>query len=64
MSDEIDMAQDHIEREEDMRRKYRKPAALEVDPTGSCLNCGEFLTGKERWCDQYCREDWQKRRNK
>lgn len=64
MSDEIDMAQDHIEREEEMRRKYRKAATLEAQPVGACLNCGESLKGNERWCDRHCQEDWQKRRNK
>lgn len=64
MGDEIDLAQDHIEREEEMRRRYRQPAKLEALPTGECLNCGEHLEGEARWCDEYCREDWQKRRNK
>lgn len=32
--------------------------------SGFCLNCGEKITQKERWCDADCRDDWQKRQKK
>jgi hypothetical protein len=62
MSDDADMAQDHIEREEKLRRKYTTVNKLEAESTGECLNCREPLTGTRRWCDEHCREDWEKRR--
>jgi hypothetical protein len=61
MSDEADVAQDHIEREEALRKKYRKLSRLEVEPTGECLNCDTPLANGRRWCDSYCQEDWRKR---
>lgn len=62
MADDIDRAQDHIEREEAMRRKYSNPNKLEVEATGECLNCFEPLPIGMRWCDNFCKEDWEKRR--
>jgi len=62
MADDIDKAQDHIEREEHMRRKYSNPNRLEAEATGECLNCFEPLSLGMRWCDKYCKEDWEKRR--
>ena len=64
MSDDVDLAQDHIEREEAMRRKYKATPKLEAEPTGECLNCYEPVSLDMRWCDKDCQEDWQKRRNK
>lgn len=32
--------------------------------SGECLNCGEPLTGNQRWCDADCRDDYQKREEK
>lgn len=64
MADEADLAQDHIEREDAFRKKYRDASKLEVDPTGECLNCYEPVGYGARWCDKDCQEDWQKRRNK
>lgn len=63
MSDDADNAQDHIEREEAMRKKYRQVPKLEAEPTGECLNCYEPLSYGKRWCDADCQLDWQKRRD-
>lgn len=40
-------------------RTYRRAEG----PTarGQCYNCGEVLTGAARWCDEDCREDWERR---
>lgn len=27
---------------------------------GVCLNCGEAVEGVARWCDSFCREDWER----
>jgi hypothetical protein len=63
MSDPIDDAQNHIEREEEMRRKYQPPVGLEAEPTGECLNCFEPVPVSHRWCNKECYIDWQKRKN-
>lgn len=60
MSDEADSAQDHMEREEVLRRKYQPAARLEVEPTGECLNCFEPVPVSHRWCNAECRRDWEK----
>lgn len=62
MSDDIDMAQDHMEKEEQLRKQYYSKLVKEVEGAGECLNCKEPLSGKRRWCDSHCREDWEKRR--
>ena len=62
MSDEADLAQDHMEREDMVRRKYKQVPVLEADITGECLNCYEPVGFGMRWCDKNCQEDWQKRR--
>lgn len=64
MSDPIDDAQDHIEREEALRRKYQPPVGLEAEPTGECLNCFEPVPVSHRWCNAECRQDWEKWRDK
>jgi hypothetical protein len=60
MSDPVDDAQEHIEREEEARRKYRAPVRLEAEPTGECLNCEMPVPVSHRWCNAECREDWAK----
>lgn len=37
------------------QRKAEGPEA-----TGVCLNCEWPLEGSKRWCDQHCRDDWEK----
>jgi len=64
MSDEADNAQDHMEREDVVRRKYRQIPTLEAEVTGECLNCFEPVGFGMRWCDADCRKDWDARRNR
>lgn len=59
--DDLDKAQDHMEREEAMRRKYTNTNYLEAEPVKACLNCGEPLAEGLRWCDKDCQTDWEKR---
>lgn len=61
MSDDADRTQDRIELEEKIRRKYRQTDAP-IMGTGFCLNCGEALSKDMRWCDQYCRDDYEQRK--
>jgi len=37
----------------------RSVAEMDVKGMGSCLFCGTKVIGK-RWCDNYCRDDWEK----
>lgn len=62
MSDDADLSQDRMEKEDALRRKYAPANTLEVDATGACLNCGELVPSGVRWCDKDCQDDWQKRR--
>jgi hypothetical protein len=32
---------------------------VKVQATGHCLYCNQELPNDQRWCDQWCREDWQ-----
>lgn len=61
MSDDADRSQDNQELEDKIRKKYTKRPALEVEPIGSCLNCGEDVGFGMRWCDKDCQDDWAKR---
>lgn len=60
MSDDADLAQIHMEREEEVRKKHTRKPVLEAEPTGECLNCYVPVPVSHRWCDSACREDWAK----
>lgn len=62
--DEADISQSRLELEDELRRKYAQKSILEVHYTGFCHNCGEPLSGTDRWCDSACLLDWQKRQKK
>lgn len=64
MSDDADKSQDREELEQEIRKKYIKPTEKEVEATGICLNCGEPVRDDVRWCDVFCRNDWQSRQRK
>jgi len=58
MADIIDKANDTAEFLHTVSLKNKaKPGP---QPTGRCLNCEEPLPFPERWCDNECREDWEK----
>lgn len=55
--DDAAMREEHF-RELALRNKRPEgPAAC-----GQCLNCGEPLEGLRRWCDEDCREDWERKK--
>jgi hypothetical protein len=60
MSDDADLTQERLEKEEAFRRKYRQESTP-ITGTGYCLNCGEAIRKDWRWCDQYCRDDYEHR---
>lgn len=57
MSDPIDQANDHIERETAVLLKARKPSGPAA--TGYCLFCDEPVGTGQRWCDAECRDGWE-----
>lgn len=57
MADEIDRAQERIEREHALILAQRMPAGPAA--TGECLWCGEPLAPGLRWCDADCRDAWE-----
>ena len=59
--DIADQAQLEMETEEQLRSRINlKPDA---PVTGKCLDCGEPLDPPLRWCDSFCRDAWQKRKD-
>jgi|688.fasta_scaffold980427_2 hypothetical protein len=63
MSDDADLAQSQMEREEEIRKRYKPSPVAEVQAIGFCLNCSEALPKHVRWCSQDCQEDWTRRKN-
>jgi RNA polymerase-binding transcription factor DksA len=57
MSDEADLTQDRLEKEETIRKQYLTTIKY-VESTGYCLNCGVTLPPNRRWCDKDCADDW------
>ena len=56
--DIADRAQKDIETLAALAEHHKQePTAKE---TGYCLFCGEPLEKGRRWCDAYCRDDWEK----
>lgn len=41
----------------DAALKRRKPTG--PNAIGHCLSCNAELSDNRRWCDHWCREDWQ-----
>ena len=58
MADEIDRADQEVERNLAQAMRLRKRAAPAA--TGFCLYCGEVVDEERRWCSIDCREDWEK----
>jgi hypothetical protein len=55
--DEIDRAQNEVERSLGEAMRLRKPEGPVA--TGRCLYCESLLEPGRRWCDSICREDWE-----
>lgn len=60
MADDVDMAseREEIAREKAIKHIQNKPLA--VQPVGHCLSCGETLADDKLWCNNTCRDDWQR----
>lgn len=58
MADDIDRAQNEVDRSLAEALRMKKP----VGPiaTGRCLHCDEIVADTHRWCGIECREGWEK----
>lgn len=61
MSDEVDVANDNIERDMGIAQRVAASYRERVEPTGFCLNknCGMEVDKNKRWCDAGCRDSWE-----
>lgn len=55
--DEVDRAQVEIEHAL-LGQMAAARAEASIAATGKCLNCGQALPRRMRWCDAGCRDDW------
>lgn len=62
MSDEIDRITDAIIEDTVITGIENARDGLVHVPhgTGKCLYCDKEQSGNRRWCDNYCRDDWEK----
>lgn len=60
MSDEIDRASDVEQIQRDSAIYRARQAKTTIVSTGKCLHCDAELDDERRWCDEWCRDDWQK----
>ena len=59
MNDIVDQANDHIERE--MQQRLAANRVVELQPCGSCYNCGDDVDPGRKFCSLECREDFDRR---
>jgi hypothetical protein len=58
MTDEIDHANDQVQRYSDAKiKEIRSKAVIPENHTGKCLWCREPVPDKRRWCDADCRDE-------
>lgn len=57
MSDDIDRAQNEVERSLLEAQRMKKPVGPVA--TGHCHYCGEIVGSTQRWCDSGCRDAWE-----
>ena len=53
-----DQASDREFMDRELALQQRKPTG--PVPCGQCYFCGEMLQGTLRWCDEFCRDDWER----
>jgi hypothetical protein len=57
MDDNLDRANDEAEIGLAQALKLRKPEG--PSPTGRCLWCDEITGETQRWCESWCRDQWE-----
>lgn len=60
MADEADLAKDLEEFALKQALAHRKGGGVNLAPRGLCYNCDEPLKEKKPFCDEACRDDWEK----
>lgn len=56
MADEIDIANDQVQKALDMTMRTIN-TKIDENTTGLCLWCGEPIKDKRRWCSVECRDE-------
>jgi hypothetical protein len=59
MSREHDQASEFEQAERERGEKRIRSTKSLIEATGSCLQCDKPLSKQLRWCNAYCRDDWQ-----
>jgi hypothetical protein len=60
MSDEIDIANERADIERANLIATIRNKSQTITPTGCCLECDAPVAEGLRWCDNHCRDDWQR----
>lgn len=61
MTDELDLASDREQMARDAAIKNASAYTSNLKPCGKCLNCGDEVASELRFCNAYCRDDFQDR---
>ena len=61
MPDEIDQAQDHIEKSMAAALEAQRNKRDVMPPNGKCYNCEESVTDGAKFCNIECRQDFELR---
>lgn len=56
MADEIDVANDEVQKQLDATLKSVN-TSVEENNTGKCIWCSKPVTDKRRWCSAECRDE-------
>jgi len=60
MTDQFDQASDREMLDREIAVSQARKLKTHIEPTGHCLECGEPVSDGKRWCDNFCRDDWQR----
>ena len=58
MSDDIDRAQNEVDRSLAEALRTRKPSGPQSN--GRCHYCDDLVSDSQRWCDAGCRDNWER----
>lgn len=56
MADEVDVANENVEKSIEARIKYAAAQKIPENTTGECWFCGKAVPDSRRWCDADCRD--------
>ena len=60
MADDIDNACEREQQDRERAIQQARVNTIVIAATGYCLECDEEVTKDKRWCDQDCRDTWQR----